>query len=68
MCACVFMCMGALLACVPVCLCAWVFCVHVCLCVYVHGCFACMCACVKELNSLELELQAAVSCHVVAGN
>jgi hypothetical protein len=31
-------------------------------------CFACMYVCVKVPDSLELELQTVVSCHVLAGN
>lgn len=34
----------------------------------VHWCFACMYACVSVLDSLELEFQTVVSCHVDAGN
>ena len=35
--------------------------------IYLHWCFSSMYVCASMLNSLELELQTVVSCHVVAG-
>jgi hypothetical protein len=35
---------------------------------YVHWYFACLYVCVRVSGPLELKLQTAVSCHVVAGN
>jgi hypothetical protein len=48
--------------CVCVCVCVYVF-IY-----YVHWCFACMYVCVRVLDTLELDLQTVVSCHVGAGN
>lgn len=35
---------------------------------YVHLCLACMYVCARVLDTLEVELQIVVNCHVAVGN